>query len=128
MAHHTDQHRIVVLGAGYTGMMCAIRVARRTRGDRARVTLVNPSGRFTERLRMHQIATGQHLAEVSIPEILAGTGVEFVQGRASRIDPATRQVCVDTVDGQRLFGYDSLVYAIGSVTDTTTVPGVDAHA
>jgi NADH dehydrogenase FAD-containing subunit len=128
MAHHTDQHRIVVLGAGYTGMMCAIRVARRTRGDRPRVTLVNPSGRFTERLRMHQIATGQHLADVSIPDMLAGTGVEFVQGWASRIDPATREVRVDTVDGQRLLEYDSLVYAIGSVTDATTVPGVDAHA
>jgi NADH:ubiquinone reductase (H+-translocating) len=73
MSHHTNQHRIVVLGAGYTGMMCAIGVARRTRGDGGQVTLVNPSSRFTERLRMHQVATGQQLDDLSIP-VMTGSG------------------------------------------------------
>ncbi|MEV4518018.1 FAD-dependent oxidoreductase [Dactylosporangium sp. NPDC049525] len=117
-------HRIVVLGAGYTGMIAAIRVARRTRRRATQVTLVNPSGRFTERLRMHQTATGQALPDVSIPNLLRGTGVEFVQGRAERIDTQRREV--RTAD--RTIGYDTLVYAIGSVADTATVPGVEAHA
>jgi NADH:ubiquinone reductase (H+-translocating) len=121
-------HHIVVLGGGYTGMMSAVRVASRTRRDAAHVTIVNPSARFTERLRMHQIATGQHLAEVSIRQLLDGTGVEFVQGWASRIDPVAREVKVNTVDGERRLAYDTLVYAVGSATDTSTVPGVDAHA
>jgi NADH:ubiquinone reductase (H+-translocating) len=128
MSHHTNQHPIVVLGAGYTGMMCAIGMARRTRRHGGRVTLVNPSARFVERLRMHQIATGQHLDDVSIPDLLAGTGVEFVQGRATRIDPVAREVRVDTADGARPLAYETLVYAIGSVADVGTVPGVDAHA
>ena len=67
--NHREQH-IVVLGAGYTGVMAAVRVAHRTRPTRrgrrrgdptVTVTLVNPSSRFTERLRMHQIATAQPL-------------------------------------------------------------------
>jgi NADH:ubiquinone reductase (H+-translocating) len=116
-------HRIVVLGAGYTGMIAAIRVARRTRG-RATVTLVNPSSRFTERLRMHQTATGQALPDVSIPDLLSGTGIEFVQGRAERIDTRRREVAT----GDRTIGYDTLVYAIGSVADTGTVAGAEAHA
>ena len=128
MAQHQNRRRIVVLGAGYTGMMCAIRVARRTRRHGGQVTLVNPSARFTERLRMHQLATGQDLPEVSIPDLLAGTGVEFVQGWATRIDPDTHEVRVDTVDGARRLAYDTLVYAIGSVTDVSAVPGVEAHA
>jgi NADH dehydrogenase len=127
MTQHNDQRRIVVLGAGYTGMMCAVRAARRTRGHGGQVTLVNPSTRFTERLRMHQIATGQQLADLSIPEVLADTGIEFVQGWASGIDPVQRTVRVDTADGVRLLEYNTLVYAIGSVTDTSTVPGVDLH-
>jgi NADH dehydrogenase FAD-containing subunit len=127
MAHHKNQ-RIVVLGAGYTGMMCAVRTARRTRRGGGRVTLVNPSGSFTERLRMHQVATGQRLAEWRIPDLLGGTGVEFVQGQANRIDPVRREVRVDTADGGQLLRYDTLVYAIGSVADVSTVPGVDAHA
>jgi NADH dehydrogenase FAD-containing subunit len=77
---------------------------------------------------MHQMATGQDLPEVSIPDLLQGTGVEFVQGWANGIDPDARQVRVDTAGGERVLEFDSLVYAIGSVTDVSTVPGVDAHA
>src|SRR5690242_523010 len=128
MTNQTNQHRIVVLGAGYTGMMCAIGAARRTRRHGRRVTLVNPSARFIERLRMHQLATGQKLPDRSIPELLTGTGVSFVEGWASGIDPDARAIRVDTVDGARTLAYDTLVYAVGSVADVTTVPGVDAHA
>lgn len=117
-------HRIVVLGAGYTGMIAAIRVARRTRRRGTRVTLVNPSSRFTERLRMHQTASGQALADVSIPDLLRGTGIEFVLGRADRIDTERREVIV----GERTVGYDTLVSAIGSVAETVAVPGAGAHA
>jgi len=124
MAHTTSAHRTVVLGAGYTGMMAALGVARRTRRHGGRVTLVNPSSRFTERLRMHQIATGQDLVELRIPELVAGTGIEFVQGRADGIDLARREVRV----GERILAYDTLVYAIGSVADTATVPGAAVHA
>jgi NADH:quinone reductase (non-electrogenic) len=120
----STNHRIVVLGGGYTGLMAAIRVARRTRRQAAAVTLVNPSARFTERLRMHQIATGQELAEHAIPDLLAGTGVRFVQGWAVGIDRDARRVRL--AEGPDL-GYDTLVYAIGS-TSAPTVPGAEgAH-
>ncbi|MGP3959122.1 NAD(P)/FAD-dependent oxidoreductase [Nonomuraea sp. 3N208] len=118
---------IVVLGGGYTGVMSAVRLARRIRHADARVTLVNPTDRFTERLRLHQLATGQPLADYRIPELLKGTGVEFVQGRATRIDPNRREVQVASAGGERLVAYDYLVYAVGGVTDTTSVPGVDMH-
>jgi 2-polyprenyl-6-methoxyphenol hydroxylase-like FAD-dependent oxidoreductase len=76
--------QVLVLGAGYTGMMAALGVARRTRD--AQVTLVNPTDLFTERLRSHQVAAGQKLGDHRIPALVAGTGVRFVQGRATRID------------------------------------------
>ncbi|MFC8124372.1 NAD(P)/FAD-dependent oxidoreductase [Streptomyces sp. NPDC057302] len=123
-----SEHRIVVLGAGYTGLLCAIRLARRTRRTGVRVTLVNPSPRFTERLRMHQVIAGQELADHQIPEILDGTGVVFVRGAATAIDTESRTVAVDTPDGPADLAYDSLVYALGSSTDTSTVPGADEHA
>ncbi|MFE6925102.1 NAD(P)/FAD-dependent oxidoreductase [Nocardia sp. NPDC057663] len=122
---NTTTHRIVVLGAGYTGMLAAIRLARRTRKLDVRITLVNPSARFTERLRMHQIAAGQELANHHIPELLDGTGIEFVQGWATAIDPDAQRV---HVDGLGELPYDALVYALGSTTDTTVVPGVADHA
>ncbi|PKV98991.1 NAD(P)/FAD-dependent oxidoreductase [Nocardia fluminea] len=121
----TTTHRIVVLGAGYTGMLAAIRLARRTRKMDVAITLVNPSARFTERLRMHQIAAGQELAHHDIPEILDGTGVEFVQGRVTAIDATAQRV---HVDGAGELGYDELIYALGSTAETTLVPGVADHA
>ncbi|WP_202868133.1 NAD(P)/FAD-dependent oxidoreductase [Kribbella sindirgiensis] len=105
------KHRIVVLGAGYTGMMATHGIARRTRNTD--VTLVNPTDVFNERLRQHQVAVGQELAVHRIPDLVAPAGAAFVQGRAARIDVVSRSVVLD--DGQKLT-YDHLVYAIGSTT------------
>jgi NADH dehydrogenase FAD-containing subunit len=118
-------HRIVILGGGYTGMLAAVRLARRTRALDVRITLVNPSARFTERLRMHQVAAGQELADHRIPALLEGTGVAFVQGWATAIDPIAREV---TVDGTTRLPYDELIYALGSTADTSIVPGAADHA
>jgi NADH dehydrogenase FAD-containing subunit len=118
-------HHIVVLGAGYTGLFNAIRLAHRTRRTSVRITLVNPSSRFVERLRMHQIAAGQELADHQITDLLAGTGVTFVQGAATAIDPEARRI---VVDGAGTLGYDTLVYALGSTSDTGKVPGAGIHA
>ncbi|QFG23069.1 NAD(P)/FAD-dependent oxidoreductase [Actinomadura sp. WMMB 499] len=120
-----NEHRIVVLGGGYTGLFTAIRLARRVRRTGARITLVNPADRFVERLRTHQVAAGQDLPVHRIPDLLDGTGVTFVQATATAIDPDGRSVTLD--DGTAL-GYDTLVYALGSRTDTSRVPGADAHA
>ncbi|WP_433461755.1 NAD(P)/FAD-dependent oxidoreductase [Spirillospora sp. CA-128828] len=121
----SNEHQIVILGAGYSGMMCAIRLAHRTRRRSVRITLVNPSARFTERLRLHQVAAGQELADLQIPDLLHGTGVVFKRGRATSIDPAGRTV---TLDETEILHYDRLVYALGSSTDTSIVPGADDHA
>ncbi|CAL9345164.1 NAD(P)/FAD-dependent oxidoreductase [Streptomyces sp. enrichment culture] len=119
------EHRVVVLGAGYAGMMCAVRLAHRTRRQPVRITLVNRSDLFVERLRLHQVAAGQRLAEHRIPRLLDGTGIAFVRGQATAIDPEAHTV---RIEGGDTLGYDTLVLALGSRTDTDTVPGVADHA
>ncbi|MFE6710748.1 NAD(P)/FAD-dependent oxidoreductase [Streptomyces sp. NPDC057695] len=122
----SSDHRIVVIGGGYTGVFSAIRLAHRTRRiGGVRITLVNPTARFVERLRMHQIAAGQELADHRIPDLLTGTGVPFVEGTVTAIDPGARRI---TVDDSEALAYDTLVYALGSATDTGKVPGADTHA
>jgi NADH:ubiquinone reductase (H+-translocating) len=119
-------NRIVVLGAGYAGLTAAMSLVGRTRRrDDVRITVVTPQERFTERLRLHQIASGQRLAELRIPELLDGTGVEFVRGWVTGFDAAARTV---RIDDERVVEYDALVYALGSVADTGVVAGVDDHA
>ncbi|MFD4190446.1 NAD(P)/FAD-dependent oxidoreductase [Amycolatopsis thermoflava] len=119
-------HKVLVLGAGYAGTAAAIQLAARTKGrDDVEVTLVNAHETFTERLRLHLTATGQQVAELSIPELLDGTGARFVRGWVTALDPGTRTV---RVDDDRVLHYDTLVYALGGVADTVTVPGAEEHA
>ena len=47
------QHRIVVLGAGYTGATVAGRLAKRLHRADVAITLVNAESDFIERVRMH---------------------------------------------------------------------------
>ncbi|MFC4119704.1 NAD(P)/FAD-dependent oxidoreductase [Nonomuraea zeae] len=115
---------ILVLGAGYTGTAAAIRAAVRTRRTGGKVTLVNASPRFTERLRLHQTAAGERLSDFALDEVVAGTGIDLVVGRVAGIDLDHHQV---SLEGGRVLGYDKLIYALGTVTDTS-VPGVADHA
>jgi len=56
--------KILILGAGYTGMAAATGlVGRLKHRDDTHITIVNPQLRFTERLRLHQTASGQTLAD-----------------------------------------------------------------
>ncbi|MFI5705892.1 NAD(P)/FAD-dependent oxidoreductase [Streptomyces xanthochromogenes] len=120
------RHEVLVLGAGYAGLSAAIQLAARTRKrGNVRVTVVNPYDRFTERLRLHMTATGQSTAELNIPELLAGTGAAFVRGWVTAVDAEAKTV---RIDDDRILRYDTLVYGLGSIADTATVPGVDDHA
>lgn len=115
---------IIVIGAGYTGMICALGVATRTRGADVTVTLVNPSEYFTERLRLHQVAAGQSLPKHPIRDLVARSGVAVKIGYATHIDSDAATV---TVDGDVL-PFDRLVLALGSVAHTDLVPGATENA
>jgi NADH dehydrogenase FAD-containing subunit len=122
------KHDVVVVGAGYAGLMAAKRIAGQLRPSDADVTLVNASDRFVERVRLHQLAAGQTLTDHPLVDLLDGTGVSLVVGRATSIDPARREVHVRTGDEVRRLRYDKLVYALGSQADTDSVDGVAEHA
>ncbi|BCJ32814.1 oxidoreductase [Actinocatenispora thailandica] len=119
-------HRIVVLGAGYAGLAATVVLsARLKRTDGVSITLVNATDRFTERLRLHQVAAGEQVADLRLSALLAGTGVTLEYGWVTAVHPAARVV---RLDDERELGYDTLVYALGGVADTTRVPGADEHA
>ncbi|MFU8874741.1 NAD(P)/FAD-dependent oxidoreductase [Micromonospora sp. SL4-19] len=119
-------HRVLILGAGYAGMSAAVQLAARLkRREDVQVSLVNAQERFTERLRLHMTGTGQRLAELSIPELLDGTGAQFVRGWVTAVDADAKIV---RIDDDRVLHYDTLVYGLGGVADTAAVPGVEDHA
>ncbi len=117
------KRQITILGGGYAGLLTALRLARRARGQ-LDIRLINGSELFVERVRQHQAAVGARLRSLSIPRLLAGTGVSFVAARADGLDLARGEL---HAQGRR-FGFDELVLALGSRVDRSLVPGAREHA
>ncbi|MFE7324622.1 NAD(P)/FAD-dependent oxidoreductase [Streptomyces sp. NPDC057565] len=122
------QHRIIVLGAGYTGAIAAGRLAKRLRREDVAITLVNAEPDFVERVRMHQLAVGQNLKPRPFSEMFAGTGVELKLAKVTGVDVGRKTVAVIDANGAEELEYDSLVYALGSGWNTQGVPGTAEHA
>jgi len=122
------QHRIIVLGAGYTGAIAAGRLAKRLHREDVQITLVNAEPDFVERVRMHQVAAGQDLKPRPFAEMFAGTGVELKLAKVTGVDADRKTVAVVDADGAAELPYDTLVYALGSAWNTQGVPGVEEHA
>ncbi|QKV18163.1 NAD(P)/FAD-dependent oxidoreductase [Oricola thermophila] len=105
---------IVIIGGGYAGVACALRLARKA-GRGNRITLVNDSDGFVERIRLHQVAAGSGTARRALRPVLERAGVGLVVGRAEAINSGARSV---RVDGRSL-PWDRLVLALGSVPRRT---------
>ncbi|MGW0789994.1 NAD(P)/FAD-dependent oxidoreductase [Streptomyces sp. NPDC002911] len=122
------KHRIIVLGAGYSGTVAAGRLARRLHREDVAITLVNAEPDFVERVRMHQLAAGQDLGHRPLDAMFAGTGVALRIGKVTGVDVERRTVTVIDANGAEELEYDSLVYALGSGWNTQGVPGTAEHA
>ncbi|WP_382466152.1 NAD(P)/FAD-dependent oxidoreductase [Streptomyces noursei] len=109
--------RVVVIGAGYAGVMAANRLAAAGRSD-VGVTVVNPRPDFVERVRLHEHAAGATHAV----RPLSGLLHRDVRLRVATVETiAERSVRLD--DGGAL-AFDHLLYAVGS-TAAHDLPGAE---
>ena len=120
--------RIVVLGGGFGGME-AMRVLERRLGSRDDVELLLISDKnyllFTPLLP--QVASSlvepRHIVQ-PIRDIRGARRFRFRRDRVERIDLAARRVHL----AEGAVDYDRLVIALGGVTPTFNIPGVESHA
>jgi NADH dehydrogenase FAD-containing subunit len=114
----------MIIGAGYAGLPAAKRLARLVRPDEVTVTLISAFSDFVERPRLHQLAVGQHIEPMPLSRYLHGSGVRLIAASVTGIDLDARQVHTTDERGRRnAVRYDTLVYALGSNIDVTSVPG-----
>jgi thioredoxin reductase len=124
---------VVILGAGYAGLMAALRLRRRKRGPQnhreLRIALVNGSDQFIERVRLQERISGAVAPRIpSIAALLAGTGIEFVRGDIVALDPARRRIRVASGNSERELAFDRAIYALGSQIELGGIPGAQEHA
>jgi len=113
----TTQFHVVVVGAGYAGVMTANRLLAEHPG--VAVTVVNPRPVFVERVRLHQVAAGSGTATHELSDLLHPRATLHV-GSAVRIEPHA----VSLADGTVL-RCDAVVYAVGSTSGSDTIPGAE---
>ena len=121
--------RILVIGAGYAGLLFTMRLAGKVARQNVHIALVNESDTFTERPRLHQFATNQRgpMALSSTDAASKRTSSLFRDESPVSTLHTMRSLVVDQQHTHQL-KYDYLVYALGSATDRKTVPGVAEYA
>lgn len=140
-----DLHHIIVVGGGAGGLELATRLGDKLGRDtwfrrpKAAVTLVDRSRTHIWKPLLHEIAAGSMDVERHEVEYQAQGhwhGFRFRYGEMIGLDRAKKLVhLARTVDEDgrevtpdRWLPYDTLVIAIGSVSNDFGVPGVAAHA
>lgn len=130
MTESRNVQDVVILGGGYAGQMAAARLAQK--GLPIRMTLVDASPHFVERVRLHQVAGGQTITLRPMKAMLEPIGVSFRQGRVVALDPNARVLTLETPDFESdrpvEVRYDWLIYALGSTVDVWAVPGITEYA
>lgn len=133
-------HHIVIVGGGAAGLELATRLGDTLgRKGRARITLVDRSRTHIWKPLLHSIAAGslrrsQH--ELNYIAQAHWHGFRYRFGEMVGLDRAARKIILaPTVDDdgreiapQTELGYNTLVIAIGSITNDFGTPGAAAHA
>jgi NADH dehydrogenase len=138
--HVASRERIVIVGGGAGGLELATRLGD-TLGKRGRaeVTLIDKNRTHVWKPKLHEIASGSMDMSAHEVDYLAQAHwhhFRFRIGEMTGLDRERREVHVAPylddegreVTPDRVFGYDTLVLALGSLSNDFGTPGVAAHA
>ncbi|TGK84309.1 NADH-quinone oxidoreductase subunit D [Leptospira montravelensis] len=101
--------KILILGAGYAGILAANRLAKQTKD--AEIQIVSESTEFKERIRFHEFASKGFDKKVKIKDLLR-TGINFLQAKVKQISPYENSIEIE--NSSQCLRYDYLVVALGS--------------
>ncbi|HEX7633273.1 MAG TPA: FAD-dependent oxidoreductase [Candidatus Saccharimonadales bacterium] len=119
---HTEH--VLIVGGGFGGVKAALELAD---DDRFSVTLLTEDTDLRYYPTLYHTATGGKRANSSIPleTIFAGKNVTLAGGSAVTLDRKAKTIT--TADGQTL-GYDTLILALGVVTNYFGIPGLPEYS
>ncbi|MFD1886561.1 NAD(P)/FAD-dependent oxidoreductase [Paenibacillus wenxiniae] len=119
--------KIVILGAGYGGIMTAQRLQKELNYNEADVTLVNRHDYHYFTTHLHMPAAGTDAldnAQVSISKLVDEFKIDLVKSNIQKIVPEEKKVILE--DGT--LSYDYLVISLGGEPETFGIPGMMENA
>jgi len=107
--------KIVVLGAGYAGVLTAKKLAKKTKkaNHRVDITLIDKNPFHTMLTELHEVAAGrveEDSIRINLDKVFAGRNVNLVQDKITNVDFKGRTLTGD----KDVYKYDYLVMAAGS--------------
>ncbi len=122
-----NKPRIVILGAGYAGLITAAKLKKELGYNEAEITLVNKHDYHYQTTWLHEPAAGTmdpEKARVEIKSVLDTNRVQFIKDVVVEVKTEDKKVVLNNGELE----YDYLVVALGSEPETFGVPGVFEHA
>jgi NADH dehydrogenase len=122
--------RICILGGGFGGLYTALNLSRLPWAVMPEIILIDKNDRFLFTPFLYELVTGEmNEWEVapSFVELLANTGIQFIQGTVTDIDLDAKQVEVNIGQPSTLL-FDRLVLAIGGETPINLIEGAAEYA
>ena len=119
--------RIVILGAGYGGIVTAIGLQKELNYNEADVTLVNKHDYHFITTHLHMPAAGTdnpENARIEISKLIDEFKIDFVKSTVVQIRPYDKKIILE----DSTLSYDYLVIGLGGEPETFGIPGIKEYA
>jgi NADH dehydrogenase len=120
--------KILILGAGYGGLLTTLHLQKKLNYNEAEITLVNKHNYHYITTWLHEPAAGTAPADharVPLDQIIDMNKINFVKDTVQSIQPEERTV---TLDSGNVLSYDYLVIGLGSDPETFGIEGLKEYA
>ncbi|GGD06521.1 NAD(P)/FAD-dependent oxidoreductase [Pontibacillus salipaludis] len=122
-----NRPNIVVLGAGYGGMITTAKLQKMLGSNEANITLVNKHNYHYQTTWLHENAAGtlhHDRTRIKISDVINFNRVNFVQDTVVSLDPSSKKVQLENGE----LTYDYLVIGLGFEAATFGIEGLKEHA
>lgn len=119
--------KVLILGAGYGGMITTVRLSKLLSPDDIEITLVNKHNYHYQTTWLHEAAAGtihHDRTRMLIKNVINTKKVRFVQDCVQSIDKENRKVILKNGE----LDYDYLVIALGFESNTFGIKGLEENA
>lgn len=119
------KQQVVIVGGGFGGIKAALELST---DQRFAITLISPNLNFKYYPTLYHTATGGTYRQSSIPlsDLFADRrNVTLVQGEAVTLDRKTKAL---TLSDGRVYMYDTLILALGVITNFFGIPGMEEYS
>jgi NADH:ubiquinone reductase (H+-translocating) len=138
MADNVEKHKIVIVGGGAAGLELATSLGKKLgKKDLAEITLLDATATHIWKPLLHEVAAGTLDESEQVDYLAQGyrNHFRFRLGKMEGLNRQKKEVYVgatlnaegELIIPKRTIRYDTLVMAVGSVSNTFNVKGVNEH-